>query len=44
MAGEINQELRMNTRTLLYIIYMNDGDLLYSTGNSTCDNLYEKRI
>ena len=34
-GGGINQELGMNTRTLLYIRQMTDGDLLYSTGNST---------
>ena len=41
---EINQELGMNTNTLLYIQEITSKDLLYSTGNFTQYNLYEKRI
>ena len=33
--GGINQELGMNTHTLLYIKQIINKDLLYSTGNST---------
>ena len=33
--GGINQELGMNTHTLLYIRYKTNKDLVYSTGNST---------
>ena len=42
-GGGINQELGMNTHTLLYIRQITNKDLLYSTGNSTLsDNLYGK--
>ena len=35
MGGGINQELRMNTYTLLYIRKITNKDPLYSIGNST---------
>ena len=31
-GGQINQEFGINTYTLLYIKWINDKDLLYSTG------------
>ena len=34
-GGGINQELGMNIHTLLYIRWIANKDLLYSTGNST---------
>ena len=34
-GGEINQEFGININTLLYIKWVNNKDLLYSTGNYT---------